>query len=71
MEKRRLKSVPYLSISIEQRGIILFRIVDIKTIKYRGNILPNGKSNILLKQNAEADGEYLTLGAASFAIIEG
>lgn len=37
--------------------------------KYTGNILPNGKCNILLKQNAEADGEYLTLGAASFAIV--
>ena len=39
--------------------------------KYAGNVLPNSKCNILLKQNAEADGEYLMLGAASFAIIEG
>ena len=37
--------------------------------KYTGNVLPDNKRNILLKQNAEADGEYLTLGAASFAIV--
>ena len=51
--------------------MILFRTVDIRTIKYTGNILPNGKRNILLKQNAGTDGKDLMLGAASFAIIEG